>query len=69
MKGLFYKGWANICQSCAEEAGCTWPHKHIATWWLGVCHYCDKEDGVCATSDWDWPELAIRTSDAGGREL
>jgi hypothetical protein len=68
MKGLFYKHGANICLSCAEKAGCTWPDKHIATLWLGVCCYCGKQDVVSASGDWNWPELAIRTSDAGGME-
>lgn len=44
-----------ICAACAKAEGGVWPPGHAATWNVGKCDQCGKDDSICALSDWDWP--------------
>lgn len=66
---------AYICAGCARLEGCGWPDGHCATFNSEIpCAYCGKvkafdEGGVCATSDWNWPNKEIASGDLSPREL
>lgn len=44
-----------ICDSCAKTNGGTWPKDHVATFSMGTCGVCGRNDATCALSDWSWP--------------
>lgn len=57
-----------LCRQCALNNGCSWPEGHIATSHVGVCHECNRERGLCAASDWNWPAKNPHHGIEGGRE-
>ena len=46
-----------ICRQCAMKMNAVSPTDHVCKWYRGICDFCDEEDNLCHTSDWDWPDM------------
>jgi len=55
----FLNDGAAICHDCADSHGATWPKGHCATFWSGVCSFCEKDISVCDIYDYNWAENDI----------
>lgn len=55
----FLNEGAAICHDCALSNKATWPKGHCATFWSGVCSFCEDEVSVCDMYDWDWAERDV----------
>lgn len=45
---------AYICSDCAFDRGGRWPEGHCATSHTDICPYCNKQEGLVATTDYLW---------------